>query len=543
VLRGLAAARRAGVALVLVTGRILAELQAVFPDVTDHFDRVVAEDGAVLAAAGFSRALAASVDDRLRRALRARGVSLRRGEVILAGSTVDAITVEHELERLGLDSQLVRNRGELMIVPAGVSKGRGVLEALAELGISRHDTIAVGDAENDLSLLRSVEVGTAVANAVESVKDAADLVLDAPHGAGVVELLGGAVFAGDQVLHPARWRLTIGHDHAGEAVTVPASRVNVLVSGPAGAGKSFVAGLLVEQLINLAYTVLVVDPEGDYQPLSALPGVVTLGYDDALPDGGRIIEMLHHRFGSVIVDLSTHDRARRELFHHEATPLLRDYRLASGLPHWVLVDEAQDTWGEGGALEHVADPGHKGFLLVSYRPEILTDEVLGEIDVEILLPGSTTAATLPGLDPEVLGELARAGRGHAVLLTDHRATLVTLAPRRTPHVRHWHKYVVGRLPREKQFYFYREPGAATGVTAANLLELDRELYRAGPDVLRHHAVGHDFSRWVREVFSDSGLAEQLATIETQIAAGSPDVLEIETARALLVAAIERNYLS
>lgn len=48
VLAQIAAARRQGLRVVLVTGRILAELRQVFPDVGRHFELIVAENGAVL---------------------------------------------------------------------------------------------------------------------------------------------------------------------------------------------------------------------------------------------------------------------------------------------------------------------------------------------------------------------------------------------------------------------------------------------------------------------------------------------------------------
>ena len=62
-----------------------------------------------------------------------------------------------------------------MILPAGVTKGSGLLEALGELGLSQHNTIGVGDAENDHSLLEVCEIGVAVANAVDAIRAHADV--------------------------------------------------------------------------------------------------------------------------------------------------------------------------------------------------------------------------------------------------------------------------------------------------------------------------------------------------------------------------------
>jgi len=47
----------------------------------------------------------------------------------------------------------------------------------------------VGDAENDHALLQMCGLGAAVANALPSLKDHADLVLTERHGAGVTQLI------------------------------------------------------------------------------------------------------------------------------------------------------------------------------------------------------------------------------------------------------------------------------------------------------------------------------------------------------------------
>jgi phosphoserine phosphatase len=61
-----------------------------------------------------------------------------------------------------------------------VTKGTGLPAALDELGLSPHNAIAAGDAENDLALLQAAEVGAAVANAVPSPTAHADPYLGSP---------------------------------------------------------------------------------------------------------------------------------------------------------------------------------------------------------------------------------------------------------------------------------------------------------------------------------------------------------------------------
>ena len=124
-------------------------------------------------------------------ALTDRGVAHRTGQVLVACAAADEPAASEVIRDLGLDCQLVRNRGELMILPAGVTKGTGLLETLGELGLSHHNTIGVGDAENDHSLLDVCEIGAAVANAVEAIRAHADTVLALPDSQGVAGLLRG----------------------------------------------------------------------------------------------------------------------------------------------------------------------------------------------------------------------------------------------------------------------------------------------------------------------------------------------------------------
>lgn len=131
------------------------------------------------------------VDAALDDALAAQGVPYRRGEVLVAVDGEHAATVVEAIGELGLDCQVVRNRAALMVLPAGVTKGTGLGAVLVELNLSPHNTIAIGDAENDLSLFGMAEIGAAVADAVPSAREHADLVLEAPDGAGVTSLLTG----------------------------------------------------------------------------------------------------------------------------------------------------------------------------------------------------------------------------------------------------------------------------------------------------------------------------------------------------------------
>ena len=62
------------------------------------------------------------------------------------------------------------------ILPAGASKAAGLHKLAEILGINHDKTIAVGDNENDISMIKEAKFGIAVGNALDSVKSVADIV-------------------------------------------------------------------------------------------------------------------------------------------------------------------------------------------------------------------------------------------------------------------------------------------------------------------------------------------------------------------------------
>ena len=64
----------------------------------------------------------------------------------------------------------------LEIVPKGLNKGNAVRNMCRMLGIDLADTIAVGDEENDLTMIEAAGVGVAMANGIPAAKALADYV-------------------------------------------------------------------------------------------------------------------------------------------------------------------------------------------------------------------------------------------------------------------------------------------------------------------------------------------------------------------------------
>lgn len=88
-----------------------------------------------------------------------------------------------EVERLlkshprAADFDFIRSERTLYeILPKGANKGTLLPRLAAHLGVEMRNTIAVGDYDNDISMIRAAGIGVAVANATPAARAAADLV-------------------------------------------------------------------------------------------------------------------------------------------------------------------------------------------------------------------------------------------------------------------------------------------------------------------------------------------------------------------------------
>jgi hydroxymethylpyrimidine pyrophosphatase-like HAD family hydrolase len=541
----LAEVRGCGVSVVLVTGRTLPELRQLAGSL-DFADAVVAENGAVLSFPDSGRTLTlhAPPDRGFAQELQRRGVALVTGECVVETSADDAGVALEVLRRLELPLALAFNRGRLMVLPQAVSKATGLREALATLRLSSHNTLAIGDAENDHELLAAAEVGVAVGWGSAALQRSADMVLagTGPHAVpGFLRALFG------QRHLPAtdgRRKLLLGRTADGRPLSLSVRDRNVLVTGDPRSGKSWVAGLLCEQLMLARYCVCVVDPEGDYRTLEALPGVRVIG-DAAPPTPAELEHALRFPDASLVIDLSHVEHVRKVEYLHTLLPSLVALRERTGLPHRVVVDEAHYFLQDAGCASRL-DLANGGFTFITYRPSQLSDDVLAHLgavlatrhgdrrDVETLAAlcdgnpsTSELAATLGSLSVSEALMLPTASEAHGAALR------FTVAPRLTPHVRHRHKYADLPVPISRRFVFTAAPGQPV---AASLAGFAAMLEQVDPGQMDRHLRHHDFSRWLADVFGDHTLARDVRAVEDAHALGRT----VDSAGAI-VAAIRRRY--
>jgi len=76
------------------------------------------------------------------------------------------------------------SRHAVHIMPKDCGKGKGVKRVVEKMGYDMSEVLAVGDAENDLEMIKMAGVGVAVADAQEVLKREADIVAPEPAGKG-----------------------------------------------------------------------------------------------------------------------------------------------------------------------------------------------------------------------------------------------------------------------------------------------------------------------------------------------------------------------
>jgi hydroxymethylpyrimidine pyrophosphatase-like HAD family hydrolase len=182
--------RASGRRAILVTGRETEDLKLIFARF-DLFDVVVVENGAVLyyPSSQTIKCLHDPPPQRFIDELRARGIPVSVGHVIVSSREPHHTPILDVIKTLGLELEIIFNKGAVMVLPSGVNKATGLKRALREKGLLPERTVGIGDAENDHAFLRFCGCAVAVSNALPSLKRDAHLVTTSSHGAGVVEVI------------------------------------------------------------------------------------------------------------------------------------------------------------------------------------------------------------------------------------------------------------------------------------------------------------------------------------------------------------------
>lgn len=528
--------------LILVTGRELDELLEILPEV-GMFEWVVAENGGLLYRPSNreEKPLAEPPPAAFVQALLDRGVGpISVGRVIVATWEPHETAVLDTIREQGLELQVIFNKGAVMILPSGCNKASGLRAALKLMNLTEHEVVAVGDAENDHAFLSLCECSAAVANALPSLKERANLVLQGDHGIGVTELIDHIIGndlddCGPQL---AAHDLLLGTDDIGQSVTVPAFGPGVLIAGPSGSGKSTTTTALLERMMEHKYQFCVIDPEGDYESLEF---AIAVGTGENGPTVDEVLQVLAQPGQNVVVNMIGLRLADRPDFFAKLLPQLLELRSRCGRPHWLIVDEAHHllpaSWEMGKTF--ATDINRAVFITV--HPEQVHPAALSSVGTVIAV-GANTEETLQQfcnieqerVPPIPAGEL----EANQVLVWPRRLgedpLKVRVAPSTVERRRHIRKYAEGELAPDRSFYF-RGPDGKLNLRAQNLIIFLQLADGVDDETWLHHLENGDYSEWFRVCIKDESLAEEAAAIEQQ-----PHPVATDT-RAAIRAAVERRY--
>jgi hypothetical protein len=515
--------RRRGVAVMLVTGRRLDDLRRVVGKL--HFvDGVVAENGALVhfPDGGLTTTLAPPVPPAFVARLQKEGIHFQAGQCLIEGDAGAAPRMLDVIRELELPIVLLFNRSRVMAMPQGISKATGLRAALETLRKSPRNAVAVGDAENDHELLRLAEVGAAVEWGSASLRAAADMIISGDGPVAVADFVTRVAAAGRlPTVARARRRLMLGHTEDGREFSLAVRGRNVLIMGETNSGKSWLTGLLCERLILHGYSLCVIDPEGDYRTLDALPGVRVLGGEDDPPAPRALLHALRYPDRSVVIDLSSIDHKTKLEYIRSVLPALNVMRRRTGTPHRIIVDEGHYFLRD--AVKHnLLDLDFNGYTVVTYWPSQLPRDLVAATEV-ILVTRESNRAEIDALRHYCTACQHLGASAWDVLQTlhiDQAAALpvtteagsdlqvFTIGQRLTPHVRHRQKYVDVPVPDSRAFVFGSGPRTVTA--RAHTL---REFVTVLDELDMTRADGYlrrgDFSRWVADVFGDRALAREL----------------------------------
>ncbi|MGV2130823.1 HAD-IIB family hydrolase [Agrobacterium vitis] len=516
--------RHAGRQIILVTGRESADLRHIVPDLT-LFDRIVAENGGVLydPGRGSEVALAPGPPAVLVQKLMEHGV-----EPLSVGQTIIATWQPHEaaalaaIAELGLDHQIIFNKGAVMILPAGVNKASGLIAALNDLGLSKPNVVGVGDAENDRAFLAECGASAAVANALPSLRQACDLTLMSDHGVGVSELIDRLLKDDFGLIPPSRRGVSLGIDADADHIWLT-PQDSLLIIGGSGSGKSRFTTALVERMIDKSFDVCLLDPEGEYETLDR---VVAIGDET---QAGSIDEALRLLFKNMSVALGTVaiNLDQRQCLFERLLPRIEMLRKTTGRPHWIIADEAHHYLPNlCNATSEMVGGVNAGLVLATISPDWLPHTIVGTIDY-VMAFGTTAFDIIQqfgGASMSSKYSQPRLGPDEALLWSraaPQGARRLRIEGPRHHHERHKGKYAIGNVGEDHSFYFGWSPDGQV-YRARNLAEFLSKADHIPEEIWLRHLHAGDFAAWFLHVIRDDELARRAEEIAEDVNLGAKE---------------------
>ncbi|TGP92591.1 MULTISPECIES: HAD-IIB family hydrolase [unclassified Mesorhizobium] len=530
--------KKSGRKLLLVTGRELPDLKRVFPDV-GLFDKVVAENGALIytPASEEERVISLSPEPKFVARLKKQGVKpLSVGRSIVATWEPHQATVLEVIKKMGLELEIIFNKGAVMILPSGVNKATGLAAALEDLRLSPHNVVGIGDAENDHAFLQACGCSVAVDNAIPAVKSTATLVTSGARGKGVEELIAKLIKRDHGIVPRRHDGIVLGSSGGDDIYLSPTD--SVLIAGSSGIGKSTLATALTERFVENRFQFCVFDPEGDYD---GLEGAVRLGDGSSAPTKAQVLDLVAKADSNVVVNgLSLRVNERPDFFA-DLLPGLGSFRRRTARPHWLVIDEAHHLLPKRrDDTRSVLSLELPGTILITVHPEAISTDALRLVTAVIAL-GPTAKDVVKAFCRETGIEPPKdipTPKGDRVLFwrpqVRKKLTTVKVIEPRQSLKRHSRKYAEGQLDETGSFYF-RGPDDAMNLRAHNLMIFAQMAEGIDDKTWEFHLRAGDYSKWFRHQIRDKDLARETAEAEKD------RKLSAEESRKRVLDAVRRRY--
>jgi len=219
------------------------------------------------------------------------------------------------------------------------------------------------------------------------------------------------------------------------------------VIGQSGSGKSFLAGVVAEELCKAELPFCVIDTEGEYSSLKGMFNVIVVGgehQDLGLDsDFSRVFGASIQSQLPVVLDLS--DVVEREEIAYKALEAL--YRLEDKLrkPYLVMIEEAdrlapQVVHAKANIIEEISVRGRKrgiGLFITTQRPANISKNVLAQCSYgfigKLTIENDINAIKILFEDKRKLAQITRLGTGEFIPFGLEAEDSFKVKPRQAKH--------------------------------------------------------------------------------------------------------------
>lgn len=147
----------------------------------DHFDEYTTDQGI----RALIRQTRKTIDEPLEEFLKKQNLTVEKVNMFFKDYEVQREMARKEFLATGQTETVNSLYNNLEVVKKGCSKGKALMMLCEVLGYDISQTMALGDGDNDTSMVKEAGIGVAMKNAMDCVKEVADYITDDNNNSGV----------------------------------------------------------------------------------------------------------------------------------------------------------------------------------------------------------------------------------------------------------------------------------------------------------------------------------------------------------------------